>query len=407
VTLRVIQLGDVLARVRSGVSPVCSEGDASEVDFGVLKLSAITGGRLNVSEAKSIAALLVDTEWPRVRAGTLLITRASGSKGLVGACVLADRDFDRRIIPDTAWELSLKPESGIPIRWVLEFLKSPPGRRAILEIARGTSGIWKINKASFNRIRLPVPTQRQMEVTSRISERYESTDANFDAFLTAKRELKSGLMSALLTGRQRMLGCREPAWIESPLGDLFAERNETGHPGLRLLSVTADRGIVPREEVDRKDTSNADKSKYQRVCIGDIAYNTMRMWQGVSALSTYEGIVSPAYTVLIPRGGMLARYARHLFKLPRVVHTFWRYSQGLVDDTLSLKYPNLARIALRYPADIAEQSRIADILDSLDRELALLDQLRVAHQEEMRALMQRLLSGALTVPASRTEPVHA
>ena len=26
----------------------------------------------------------------------------------------------------------------------------------------------------------------------------------------------------------------------------------------------------------------------------------MRMWQGVSALSQYEGIVSPAYTILKP-----------------------------------------------------------------------------------------------------------
>lgn len=82
-------------------------------------------------------------------------------------------------------------------------------------------------------------------------------------------------------------------WEERTLGSCFDERLESLPDG-ELLSVTIGSGIKKFSELDRHDNSNTDKSKYKRVCIGDIAYNSMRMWQGASGRSPYEGIVSPA-----------------------------------------------------------------------------------------------------------------
>lgn len=90
-------------------------------------------------------------------------------------------------------------------------------------------------------------------------------------------------------------------WEERTLGSCFDERLESLPDG-ELLSVTIGSGIKKFSELDRHDNSNTDKSKYKRVCIGDIAYNSMRMWQGASGRSSYEGIVSPAYTVVKPIG---------------------------------------------------------------------------------------------------------
>ena len=89
-------------------------------------------------------------------------------------------------------------------------------------------------------------------------------------------------------------------------------------------------------------TKMDDKSKYLKICTGDIGYNTMRMWQGVSAYSYYEGIVSPAYTVLKPINSIDSKYFSYLFKMPEIIFMFYRYSQGLVDDTRSLKYQFLS-----------------------------------------------------------------
>ena len=92
-------------------------------------------------------------------------------------------------------------------------------------------------------------------------------------------------------------------WEERTLGSCFDERLESLPDG-ELLSVTIGSGIKKFSELDRHDNSNTDKSKYKRVCIGDIAYNSMRMWQGASGRSPYEGIVSPAYTVVKPIGDL-------------------------------------------------------------------------------------------------------
>jgi len=228
------------------------------------------------------------------------------------------------------------------------------------------------------------------------------------AVIAAKRDFNRGLMQELLTARRRFPEFASEPWVEALLGDLFSERSEIGFEHLPLLAVTGDRGVVLRDELDRRDTSSADKAKYKRVCPGDIAYNTMRMWQGVSGLSQYEGIVSPAYTVVTPAGPMMGQYARHLFKLPMIVHSFWRHSQGLVDDTLSLKFPRFAQIRVTYPSRLDEQERIASVLDAIDREIEILMQIRTAYDDQQRGLVQKLLTGELTVPvSSEPEPVHA
>lgn len=183
-------------------------------------------------------------------------------------------------------------------------------------------------------------------------------------------------------------------WKKARLGELFAERNETNKVDLELLSITGTRGIIPRSELEGKDNSNCDKSKYLKVCVGDIAYNTMRMWQGVSALSSYEGIVSPAYTVLVPLKEAFAPYFSYLFKLRAMINIFYRNSQGLVDDQRSLKYHNFARIKVTIPP-LPEQKRIAEILIEQDKLIALKERLIAAKKKQKKWLMQNLLTGKI------------
>lgn len=154
-------------------------------------------------------------------------------------------------------------------------------------------------------------------------------------------------------------------WECVALGSIFAERIETGFTDLPLLAVTGERGIVLRDSLARRDSSSEDKSAYLRVCPGDIAYNTMRMWQGVSGLSPYEGIVSPAYTICRPLDGLVPEFAPYLLKHPANIRLFHRHSQGLVDDTLNLKFPHFARLQVALPG-AAEQKRMARILADAD-----------------------------------------
>lgn len=219
-----------------------------------------------------------------------------------------------------------------------------------------------------------------------------------ERLLFLKRTLKCGLMQFLLTGKQRSPRFARANWRTHRLGELFVERTERHRSDLPLLSITAERGVVRRNVIDRKDSSSEDKSQYKRIAAGDIGYNTMRMWQGVSALSDMEGIVSPAYTICIPDDKIDAKFASYLFKFPPLVHTFSRYSQGLVDDTLSLKFPVFAKIQVAIP-EIKEQRWIASLLSEVDQQVVLLQKYADCLRLQKTALARKLLTGEIRIRA--------
>ncbi len=258
-----------------------------------------------------------------------------------------------------------------------------------------------LNSSLIREIPVPVLTKMARDEIVSTAREWDAAIEKATALLAALEQRKQGLMQQLLTGRRRLKGFKGK-WKTYRLNQLFEERNEANHPDLPLLSITRDEGVVLRNTTGRKDTSNEDKSAYLRICQGDIGYNTMRMWQGVSALSNLEGIISPAYTVCVPNTGSRGPFMAHLFKLPGVVNLFYRYSQGLTSDTWNLKFRHFSEIKVQVP-ETDEQTAIAKVLDTQDAELlglhSQLEQLRT----QKRALMQKLLSGNWRTPkASKT-----
>ena len=142
-------------------------------------------------------------------------------------------------------------------------------------------------------------------------------------------------------------------------------------PDGELISVTINDGIKKFSELGRHDNSNDDKSKYKKVCVGDIAYNSMRMWQGASGCSPYEGIVSPAYTVLTPNSGINSKCMAYQFKLPATIHTFKINSQGITSDNWNLKFPALSEIEIYVSPYEQEQAKIAAYFANLDHLITL------------------------------------
>ena len=251
------------------------------------------------------------------------------------------------------------------------------GRFAFYEIGRvastirrlaGTQAVPIISKGEFEDFPATLPPLPEQQKIADILGTWDEALEKLDALIAAKARRKQALMQQLLTGHRRLPGFSKP-WVKSKLGELFLNRTENNRLDLPLLSITADQGVVSRDSLTKRDTSSEDKSKYLRIAPGDIGYNTMRMWQGVSALSSLEGIVSPAYTILTPTDRIDGKFAAHFFKLPHTISFFHRYSQGLVDDTLNLKFPAFAVIEVTVPTDVSEQRAIAAVLDTADAEL--------------------------------------
>ena len=168
------------------------------------------------------------------------------------------------------------------------------------------------------------------------------------------------------------------AWEQRQFGYFFTERNERSGDG-EMISVTINSGIKRFDELNRHDTKPDDLSKYKRVEVGDIAYNSMRMWQGASGYSPYSGILSPAYTVITPKNGVSARFFAYVLKQAKMIHQFEINSQGLTKDTWNLKFPAFAPIEVKAPITYEEQAQIATILLQVDDLITL-------HQRQLEKL---------------------
>jgi len=251
----------------------------------------------------------------------------------------------------------------------------------------GESSIAHLTRETLIGLHIFCPTLIQQKAIADLLATWDEAIEKTERLIQAKEKKFKRLLSTLIC-----LPTAQGKWKETRLKNLFEERREINREDLPLLSITNSEGVIYREDTNRKDTSNDDKSKYLRICPGDIGYNTMRMWQGVSALSSLEGVVSPAYTICIPGEKVDPKFIAFLFKVPFMIHRFYRYSQGLTSDTWNLKFHHFGEVKMPLPS-LPEQQKISELLETSQKEMSALTLLAEKYKSQKRGLMQKLLTG--------------
>jgi type I restriction enzyme, S subunit len=374
-------------------APICygilKPGPHIENGVPVIKVTDYINGRIN-EESLRRTAVSIDAVYKRskVTDGDLLLA----IRGSVGALAIVPSQLrGANITQDTA---RLRMKDTISREYLSHALRGKTLQRQIKLNTIGQA-VKGINIAEVRRLLVPLPPFPEQNKTAEILSAWDEAIEQTHKLIEAKKRRKRALMQQLLASKKRLNGSTT-SWREYRLGDLFIERNEINSGHLRLLAITGSRGVIPANEIVRKDASAQDKSSYKRIAPGDIGYNTMRMWQGVSAVSSLEGIVSPAYTICVPNAHVDVRFMGYLFKFPPVVHSFFRHSQGLVSDTWNLKFHHFLQIRVIIPG-IDEQRRIADVLITVDSEIESLEKSLSALERQKRGLMQKLLTGEVRV----------
>lgn len=224
-------------------------------------------------------------------------------------------------------------------------------------------------------LNIPIPPLSEQHFITDIFFHIDSIISEETSRLASLKQVKEASLQAMFPQKGetvpkiRFKGF-EGEWEEVLLGSLFSERVENDVTA-EMLSVTMHDGIIKANENGRYDNSNSDRSNYKLVLKNDIAYNTMRMWQGASGCSPYRGIVSPAYTVIKPNIGVCSAFFAFYFKTYGLINKFRLNSQGLTKDTWNLKYPAFSNISILYPTNVLEQQHIASYFTSLDKQIAL------------------------------------
>lgn len=283
--------------------------------------------------------------------------------------------------------LRIQPDkTKINSPYLIHFFHTNKFRHRIRSLAVGGT-MPSLNTPILSNVKIVLPPLPEQKAIADLLSTWDEAIEKTERLIQAKEKQLKRLQNDLI-----YVPTVEGKWKQIRTKSLFKERKETKRDDLPLLSITNGEGVIPREDTNRKDISNEDKSKYLRICPGDIGYNTMRMWQGVSALSSLEGIVSPAYTICIPGENLYPSFVAYLFKMPFMIHRFYRYSQGLTSDTWNLKYPHFGEVKMPIPS-LEEQKTIAETLSTAQHEIDLLKQLAEKYKTQKRGLMQKMLTG--------------
>ena len=243
-------------------------------------------------------------------------------------------------------------------------------------------GQWRIHESDFIKIEIPVPSVEEQRKIGKVLDSIDHLitlhQREYDKTVNIKKAMLEKMFpkDGATVPEIRFKGFTD-AWEQRRIDDCFSERNERSGEG-ELISVTLGSGVMKSSDLGRHDTSSDDKSNYKRVEGNDIAYNSMRMWQGASGHSPYSGILSPAYTVITPKEGIFSPFFACLFKMPKMIHKFQINSQGLTSDTWNLKYPALSSITARVPS-YDEQEKISVLFARIDALITL-------HQRELQKL---------------------
>ena len=162
---RVRRLGDVVERFEGGKNLLA--GSAGDSEFRILKISAVTSGQYNESEAKPAPNGFYPPAHYIVRSGDVLFSRAN-TENLVGATAIVESTDGKSLLPDKLWRLVWKPDEEVRPVYMLALLQNRSIRRALSKIASGTGGSMKnISQAKLSELRLPIAPpglQRAFEI---------------------------------------------------------------------------------------------------------------------------------------------------------------------------------------------------------------------------------------------------
>ncbi|MRU69864.1 restriction endonuclease subunit S [Staphylococcus aureus] len=302
-----------------------------------------------------------------VEKGDVFFTRTSEVIGEIGYPSVILNDPENTVF--SGFVLRGRPKSGIDLinnnfkRYV--FFTNSFRKEMITKSSMTTRALTSGSAINKMKVIYPVSAKEQRKIGdffSKLDRQIELEEQKLELL----QQQKKGYMQKIFSQELRFKDENSedyPHWENSKIEKYLKERNERSDKG-QMLSVTINSGIIKFSELDRKDNSSKDKSNYKVVRKNDIAYNSMRMWQGASGRSNYNGIVSPAYTVLYPINTS-SLFIGYKFKTHRMIHKFKINSQGLTSDTWNLKYKQLKNINIDIPV-LEEQEKIGDFFKKMD-----------------------------------------
>lgn len=192
-------------------------------------------------------------------------------------------------------------------------------------------------------------------------------------------------------------------WQSHKMKRLFCERSEKGYPHEQLLVASQNMGVVPKTIYgSRTVEAQKDLQLLKLVKIGDFVIS-LRSFEGGIEYAYYQGIISPAYTVLTTKGNIQRGYFRYLAKSKPFVKLLSLCVTGIREGQ-NIDYGKLINHLLPVPPR-EEQEQIVHFLDWKVSSINKLINLKQQEITELKELKKTTISDAVTHGLDKTVPM--
>ncbi|MCC5916517.1 MAG: restriction endonuclease subunit S [Cryomorphaceae bacterium] len=247
-----------------------------------------------------------------------------------------------------------------------------------------------LSVAKLLRIKLKMPPLPEQRAIAQCLSTWDHAIHTTEKLIAQKELRKKWLMQQLLTGKKRLEGF-EGEWNKQGAGEVFKSVSLKGFTDGILLSATQDRGMIPRTMLEGRVTMpTTGTESFKLVEVGDFVIS-LRSFQGGIEYSYYRGLVSPAYTVLKPKKPVDEEFYKQYFKSHDFIGHLAIAVIGIRDGK-QISYDDFCTVKIPYPS-IKEQTVIALVLQTADKEISLLKSKVEELKEQKKGLMQVLLTG--------------
>ncbi|SFP37788.1 type I restriction enzyme, S subunit [Oscillibacter sp. PC13] len=340
-----------------------------------------------------------------VCAGDFVINSRSDRKG---SCGVSELDGSVSLI-----NIVLTPRDQWNGRYVHYLMRSQPFSEEYYRNGRGiVSDLWTTRYSEMKSILLPIPPRDEQDQIVRFLD-WKAATINKLINLKKKQiciyeEVKKGIIASLVihglndsipmkdSGSQ-WLGSIPDSWKCLRGKYLFREIDQRSLTGEEeLLTVSHITGITPRREKNVTMFKSESLIGYKICKPGQIAANTMWMWQGAIAVSNYDGVISPSYNTYEQiNNDYIPEYLDLLLRSKPLVDNYVVLSTGIRKSRLRLYPEQFLTILFPVPPLEDQQKIVASVSD---RTAQIQDLVSVIQQEisELQEFKSRLVADVVT-----------
>ena len=310
----------------------------------------------------------------QVRTGDILIARHGNS----GNAVPVPPEIDD--VNALSIVILRTNEAILGRRFASYCINSGPVRSQATGMLAGSTQVV-INTREVEKLRLPLPPIPEQRAIAAALSDVDGLLGRLERLIAKKRDLKQAAMQQLLTGQTRLPGFHGE-WEVKPLGELIVRLKKTTRPS----SSGRAEGAYPfftntTKPVDRF----LDEADFETEAI--IA-NT----GGEAYFNYYRGKFAAMADCFVFKTSVVTLFLYYFLKsVERAVNDNGFTGSGI--KHLDKKY--FSQMEVRCPADLPEQTAIAEVLTEMDGELAALEQRREKTHALKQAMMQELLTGRI------------